>query len=71
MTLRLSWDEICRRDEYRGRWVALDEAAYDEETGRATSGQVVDVDDDLVELCERLKQSEHENCAILRAENAE
>ena len=65
MTDRLTWDEICRHDNYRGRWVALDECAYDEETGRATSGAVVDVDEDLVELCERLKESEHQNCAIL------
>jgi hypothetical protein len=65
VTERLTWDEICRRDDYRGRWVALDECAYDEETGAATSGAVVDVDEDLVDLCERLKESEHENCAIL------
>jgi hypothetical protein len=65
---RLTWDEICSHEEYRGRWVALDEAAYDEDTGKATSGTVVDVDDDLVELCERLKESEHENCAIVFCE---
>jgi len=62
---RLSWEDICRRDEYKGRWVALDGCRYDEESGRATDGCVVDVDDDLVELCNRIRESEHRNCAIL------
>lgn len=65
MASRMSWESICRSDEFRGRWVALDEARYDEETGRATEGSVVDVDDDLVELCARIRESERKNCAIL------
>ena len=65
MTYRMTWDAICRADEFRGRWVALDEARYDEGTGRATEGAVVDVDDDLVELCARIRESERKNCAIL------
>lgn len=65
MASRMTWDAICRSDEFRGRWVALDEARYDEETGRATEGSVVDVDDDLVELCARIRESERKNCAIL------
>lgn len=65
MASRMSWEAICRSDEFRGRWVALDEARYDEETGRATEGSVVDVDDDLVELCARIRESERKNCAIL------
>ena len=65
MASRMTWDAICRSDQFRGRWVALDEARYDEETGRATEGSVVDVDDDLVELCARIRESERKNCAIL------
>jgi hypothetical protein len=65
MLLRMTWDEICKRDDYKGRWVALDDCAYDDETGKATEGSVVDVDDNLVELCDRLRESEHQNCAIL------
>lgn len=65
MTVRMSWDAICRSAEFRGRWVALDECRYDEATGKATEGAVVDVDDDLVELCARIRQSERKNCAIL------
>lgn len=62
---RMRWDDICRSEEFRGRWVALDECRYDEETGKATEGAVVDVDDDLVELCGRIRASARKNCAIL------
>jgi hypothetical protein len=62
---RMSWDAICRSDEFRGRWVALHECRYDEETGRATEGSVIDADDDLVELCARMRESACKNCAIL------
>jgi hypothetical protein len=62
---RLTWEAICRRDEFRGRWVALDGCRYDEGSGRAVEGSVVDVDDDLVELCTRIRESEYKNCAIL------
>jgi len=62
---RMSWDEICSTDDFRGRWVALDGCCYDEATGRATEGAVVDADIDLVELCERLRESEFKNCSIL------
>ena len=65
MQERLTWDEICSSDELRGRWVALDGCSYDESTGKATEGEVVDADDDLVELCARLRDSESKNCAIL------
>jgi hypothetical protein len=65
MAQRMTWDTICHSDQFRGRWVALDECRYDEETGRATEGQVVDVDDDLVELCARIRESQRTNCAIL------
>jgi hypothetical protein len=63
---RLRWCEICRRSEYRGRWVALDHCRYDDE-GKAAEGSVVDADDDLVELCSRMRESDRKNCAILFA----
>lgn len=62
---RLTWEDICRRVEFRGRWVALDGCRYDEGSGRAAEGSVVDVDDDLVELCTRIRESDRKNCAIL------
>lgn len=61
---RMSWDEICSRADCRGRWVALDGCRYDDR-GQATSGEVVDVDDDLAELCHRVRESRFRNCAIL------
>ncbi len=65
---RMTWDEICSLEDYRGRWVALDDCAYDASTGRASEGAVVDADDDLVELCERLRESNLTSCAILFCE---
>lgn len=62
---RMTWEEICRREDCRGRWVALDGCRYDESTGKAAEGAVVDVDDDLAELCQRIRESEWKNCAIL------
>lgn len=64
---RLAWYEICHRHEYRGRWVALDCCRYDAQ-GRAAEGAVVDSDEDLVELCDRVRESERKHCAILFAE---
>ena len=63
--VRMAWTEICRAVEFKGRWVALCECHYDESTGKATEGAVVDVDDDLVELCSRMRASDKKNCAIL------
>lgn len=62
---RMSWEEIRCVEEFRGRWVALDACRYDEATGRATEGEVVDVDDDLAELCQRVRASQRRNCAIV------
>jgi hypothetical protein len=61
----MTWDDICNCDNYRGRWVALDGCRYDETTGQATEGELVDIDDDLVELCTRLSEADLKNCAIL------
>lgn len=59
------WSEICCQDEYRGRWVALDGVRYDEVTAKPMAGVVVDVDDDLGTLCNRVRQSNLRSCAIL------
>lgn len=68
---RMTWTEICEREDLRGRWVAIDECRYDEVTGRATEGLVVDADDDLAELCNRVRASDLTNCAIVLAESDE
>lgn len=65
---RMTWEQICRDDSLRGRWVAMDECSFDEATGRATEGMVVDADDDLAELCSRLRDSQWKNCSIVFAD---
>ena len=65
---RLAWCEICQRSEYRGRWVALDACRYDDQ-GKASEGSVVDADEDLVELCSRMRAADRKNCAILFADD--
>jgi hypothetical protein len=65
---KMSWREICENDNLRGRWVAIDDCRFDEATGRAMEGSVVDVDDDLAELCARIRESKWKNCSIVYAE---
>ncbi len=65
MGSRLTWPQICESDEFRGRWVALDECKYDPRTVQPTEGTVVDADEDLVALCSRMQASDSKHCAIL------
>jgi hypothetical protein len=65
---RMTWDEICTSDSLRGRWVAMNDCSFDETTGRTTAGFVVDSDDDLAELCSRIRDSEWKNCSIVLVE---
>jgi hypothetical protein len=65
MGSRLTWPQICRSDEFRGRWVALDRCTYDPRTAQPTEGTVVDADEDLVALCNRMQASDNKHCAIL------
>lgn len=57
-------------DEFRGRWVALDNCRYDARTAEPVEGTIVDVDDDLAELCSRIRQNEGRHCAILFCQDA-
>lgn len=59
------WTQICSLANYRGRWVALDECKYDESTGKASEGSVVDTDEDLSVLCQRLRDDARKHCAVL------
>ena len=65
MGSRMSWPQIQRSDEFRGRWVALDDCRYDAKTAQPVEGSVIDADEDLVELCSRIQQAENRHCAIL------
>jgi hypothetical protein len=68
---RMTWEQICQRDDLKGRWIAMDDCRFDEATGRATEGLVVDADDDLAELCARMRESKFTNCSILFADERE
>jgi hypothetical protein len=65
MGSRWTWPEIQQSEHYRGRWVALDNCRYDVRTAQPIEGSVVDADEDLVELCTRIRQNETRYCAIL------
>ncbi len=71
MGSRMSWPQIRQSDEYRGRWVALDNCRYDARTAEPVEGTIIDADDDLVELCTRIRQSENKHCAIVFCEEAD
>lgn len=61
----MSFSQICTSDEYRGRWVALDNCRYDGRTAQPVEGTIVDADEDLVALCTRIRQNESKHCSIL------
>jgi hypothetical protein len=62
---RLTWPEIVTTTALRGRWIALDHCRYDARTAQPVEGVVIDSDEDLVELCGRIQDSENRHCAIL------
>jgi hypothetical protein len=65
MGSRMTWPQLQQSDEFRGRWVALDECRYDARTAQPVEGSVVDADEDLAELCSRIQQGDNRHCAIL------
>jgi hypothetical protein len=65
---RMSWEDIRRSDRYRGRWVALDNVRYDPATTQPMEADIVDVDDDLADLCGRVREASLSACAILFCE---
>ncbi|MFT3767809.1 MAG: hypothetical protein QM820_20325 [Minicystis sp.] len=67
----MGWREICRSDEYRGRWVALDNVRYDPMTSRPLEADVVDADEDLADLCARMRAADRTACAILHCDEDE
>ncbi len=71
MGSRMTWPEIRERDEYRGRWVALDNCRYDGRTAQPVEGTIIDADEDLVELCTRIRMSDNKHCAILFCEETD
>jgi hypothetical protein len=65
MTNRVTWPQICRSAEFKGLWVALDNCRYDQSSMQPVEGDVVDADEDLADLCGRLREGQRSSCAIL------
>lgn len=65
MATRMSWPEICRAEQFRGRWVALDNVRYSTGSPKPSEADVVDADEDLADLCARMRESDRTSCAIL------
>ncbi len=61
----MMWSDICRSEQYGGRWVALDNVRYDPSTSVPIEADVVDSDEDLAELCGRMREAARSSCAIL------
>ena len=66
----MAWEDICRDENWQGRWVALDECAYNA-AGEATAGLVVDYDDNLSDLCARLSDERRQRCSVVFCPPAE
>jgi hypothetical protein len=65
----MAWRELCQSEEYRGCWVALDNVRYDPVTSHPIEGEIVDADEDLADLCARMRSSDRTACAILHCED--
>lgn len=68
MKTRMTWPELCRSEEFKGMWVALDNCRYDKATLQPVEGDVVDTDTELADLCSRLREAGRGSCAILFCE---
>jgi hypothetical protein len=61
----MTWPELCRSAQFKGMWVALDNCRYDQNTRQPIEGDVVDSDEELSELCSRMREGGKGSCAIL------
>jgi hypothetical protein len=68
IAVRMTWPEICGSEDLLGRWVALDNVRYAQGTSQPAEADVVDADEDLADLCSRMRESDRTACAILFVE---
>ena len=66
MGFRMSWADMRRSSDLVGRWVALDNVRVAPGTTEPLEADLIDVDDDLVELCARIRAGERTCCRILQ-----
>lgn len=65
MSTKLSWLQVCRSQDFSGKWVALDNCRFDESTLKPVEGDVVDWDEELPALCARMRETGRTSCSIL------
>jgi hypothetical protein len=65
MRIRTATPALARCEEFNGMWVALDGCRYDPNTRQPVEGDVVDADEDLAELCARMRETGRSSCTIL------
>ncbi|MCB9588117.1 MAG: hypothetical protein H6718_22105 [Polyangiaceae bacterium] len=65
MSKKLSWLQVCRSQEFCGKWVALDNCRFDEATLKPVEGDVVDCDEELPALCARMREMGRSSCSIV------
>ncbi|MDI3285114.1 hypothetical protein [Polyangium sp. 15x6] len=68
---RTKWAELCRSNEFSGRWVALENVEYKPGRSEPHEGDVVDRDSDIGQLCSRMRESERNQCVILHCGDAD
>ena len=66
--MHMTWPDICRSSDLVGRWVALDNVRYACGTSHPAEADVVDADEDLADLCARIRAADRTACAILFVE---
>jgi hypothetical protein len=69
MKTRMTWPELCRSEQFKGLWVALDNCRYDPSTRQPIEGDVVDADEELADLCARMREAGKGSCSILYCED--
>jgi len=65
MKARMTWPKPVHASQLKGLWVALDNCRYDQTTRQPIEGDVVDADEDLADLCGRMRETGRTSCAIL------
>ena len=65
----MTWAAICESEKFQGRWVALTGCLFDR-AHKPVEAQVVDADQNLSALFERLRASERAHCDILFCDEA-
>ena len=63
---RAFWNDLCSTADFSGRWVALDNVRYRSGSDEPVEVDVVDVDDDLAELVNRMRAADRTSCCVLR-----